>query len=160
MSKKTEKKMQVRIDDATRAIIGVLCSHERKHPGECMSKSALFPLAISRAEYEIAKGEDDIHDLEAIPSPDLRFFSNHWSKICKYSAARYEKYIIWDATHRTGIRLGTLEEYEKNQKDLAKIVGGIADYVEDRTRIIVSKGGQSFLINISVKLLGSGEDQP
>lgn len=155
MSEKTQAKMFMRIDDATRAVIAVLASVERNHAGSFITKEALFPRIITKVEDNIAESDLLIYDEQAIPAPDDSFLLRRWSQICDHAARQYKKYIVWCWD---GVRLGTLEEYQENQKDLAKSTQGLADKIDDRTNIIIAHGGQSFMMTVGIKYLSSGNE--
>jgi hypothetical protein len=148
--------METRIDDATKAVITILEGIERRNPGKRITKENLFPIIISRVEDNINDSDLLIYDEEAISAPDESFLSRRWPDICKRAAQQYKKYIVWSWE---GIRLGTLEEYQDNQKDLKKIILGGKDCVDDRTKIIRANGGRSFTMIIQFKnMLPSGEE--
>lgn len=141
MSRNLGPKTETRIDESAQAVILILAGFEKRNPGEWITKPVLYPMVTTRVEEKI---EDNLTlYLDAITAPDEAFLTNHWSLICKAAARKYKKYIVWGSK---GCRLGTLEEYEENQNDLAAIGRGICDAVGDRTHIIQDNGGQSFFL--------------
>jgi len=154
------KTSSIKIDGAAKELIRALEGVERRNPGDCIVKPKLIPQVATNVQRAFEQSGLDIDYVESITAPDEKFIWGHWSQICKHAARRYKKYIIWPP--RAGVRLGTLQEYQENQRVLAKITQGVADCIEDRTHIITSHGGQSFLISIQVKQLEAGElpEQP
>lgn len=153
--KRTEKK-QIRLSIAARALISALERYHEKNNGDCIVKRELIPHVARRSGWIMEDDYDPTYDSQAIPPPSDRFILANWSTITQLCANQYRKYIVWEPGRSQGIRLGTFEEYQENQKTLALIARGLVDTIEDRASIIVDQGGQSFLITMEVKLLGPG----
>lgn len=157
MNAKSKTKMDIRIDDVAKATISILSNVENNNPGTFIVKDKLFPKIITRIEDAIEDSDDLVYDELAIGAPDFSFLHRRWPQICNYAADHYKKYIIWSWD---GVRLGTLDEYQNNQQDLAKCTQGFVDKIYDRTNIIVAAGGQSFVMRTTIKYLSPGDPQP
>ena len=153
---KPKEKTETRLQFATRAVIATLEAYNEKHPGQCIIKSELLPNASRRAGWIMEDTDDPSLDDEAIGAPSEQFIKARWSDICLRAAALYHKYIVWEP--RIGIRLGTFAEYEKIPNNtLAVICQGLVDNAEDRSKVIIQQGGQTIVMSIHIKQLGSGE---
>ena len=159
MSKLTTKKNAIRVDEATKEVIKVLSRISDEQPGLCLPKAEVIRRSAVRLEERFRNDVPIEYDIEAIAFPDEKFMARHWSKIREHSARRYKKFIAWEKGKGKGVRLGSLEDYQENQHDLKVIAFGVADCVEDRTKIIRKNGGVSFTINIDVKLLSDGKNK-
>lgn len=152
---KPQDKTLIRIEYATRAVIAALEAHNDKHPGDCITKGELIPHVSRRAGWMMEDADDTAIDEFAIGSPTDKFIWNRWSDICLQAAKMYRKYIVWEP--RIGVRLGTFDEYQKiPNQTLAMICQGLVDNAEDRAKVIVKQGGQSIVMSIQIKQLGSG----
>ena len=158
MSKLTTRKNAIRIDESTREVIKVLSRIAIEQPGQCTPKAEIIRRSAVRLEERFRNDVPIEYDIEAIAFPDEKFMSRHWSKIREHAARKHKRFISWEKGKGKGIRLGSLEDYQDNQHDLKVIAFGVADCVEDRTKIIRKNGGVSFTISIDVKLLTDGKD--
>jgi len=153
---KRKRKTEIRIDYAVKAVIEALERHEEKYPGTCLLKRKLIPRVSQRAE--LIMNEDNEYFWEnSIGIPNDNFIKNHWSSICLEAAKSYKKYIVWD---RTGVRLGTFNEYQIIPKKTLRNIGiGIIDYANDMTSIILKQGGKGIYQGVDIKQLESGEEK-
>ena len=153
---KPKEKNEKRIELTTRAVILCLEAYNKRNPGQCIVKSILFPYVIRRADWIIEDDNDPIYDEEAIAPPNINFLMDHWSEICLRAAEHHNIYIVW-GEHYDGVRLGTLEEYQKTRNKLSDIANYLAESIIKRDHIIVKRGGKSYQIDIRIKRIGPGD---
>jgi hypothetical protein len=148
-------KAAIRLNLSTRGTIGALESHNQRHPDQCIVKRELIPSIVRRTSWIMEEEYDPIFDQLAIPIPKENWIKNNWPAICRHAADKYRKYIVYD---HTGVRLGTFTEYQEiPATKLFPIVKGIIKTGGQRAKIIKEQGGDCLVMDVSSKLLSSGE---
>ena len=157
MSELTLEKKNLRIEEATEAILKVL----KKNKSHAMYKRVLF-----RKAEEVVGKDRRTNGVYKIPTiahgnktheikePDFDFIKANWKSISLYCAEQYKKYLVWD---RNGIRLGTLEEFEKCQGKKVKISSGIAKSVNKCADLINDRGGKCEYIEVQRLQIAPGD---
>ena len=160
MSEITDTIYLMRVEEAAEMLIEVLGEHNKTFPDLMMKKAKLIPIVAKRvAEARHKEGYHYIPTVmnRVVREPNEKFIENQWSDISPFCAEAYKKYIVWS---RDGVRLGTLEEYTKQQECIENINEGVASAYNRRSTIIRSRGGEAVYLNIVILQLPEGEELP
>ena len=88
---------------------------------------------------------------------DAKFCRGQWKIIREYCAA-YGYYVIWNPRGEgKGLRLGTLDEYKKQQGDIVNIAQGFADFHNRRSDIILDHGEPATRLKLRLRN-GNGKE--
>lgn len=151
MNKKIDikRKTNIRLEDATQAVIAVVKSYAQTHPGAELTKGEIIKRAIGRAPGIIEDHYDPLYDEWAIPEPDERYFQSKWSDIRKKAAKDYHFWIV--QIPRIGFRMGEISDVAKTQPILTRIVIGLVGASQDWAAIILGDGYKELVETVGAK---------
>ncbi|HMN11184.1 MAG TPA: hypothetical protein PKD55_02520 [Bellilinea sp.] len=152
-----ERIKRIKVEEAANAVIWILEEHNKRFPNSTLKKALLLK-RIPEAIWKVrsVKGGKYIPtvDNREVAIASTSFVNNNWTEIC-YQCAEFGYYVIWNPPGESlGLRLGTLEEYQRQQSQITAIASGIADYHNKRASIITSHGEQGNDLHVEVSKRG------
>ena len=156
MSEITDTIQEMRLEEAAEAVLSILEPRYEDNKERTIAKASLFPQAVKAAyDGRRTEGYNYIPSVEnrEVKEPNVKFFEYNWGDISHYCADELKKYIVWDDC---GVRLGTLKEYQEQQKIIKNITDGMTSTFNKRASIINKRGGESVYINVNIFQLPEG----
>ena len=155
---RAEARKFYRMDEACACIPAVLLEDGCNKKKAVMAKMTLFRRVVLCCEdgRKIAGGRriPTIENTEVL-DVDRKFLKNNWSEITDRLADDGE-YIVWEGGKKGGVRLGTLDEYIEQQKQVRAIAQGVIKKHNRRTDIISDAGKESEYLGL---MLGAPDDE-
>ena len=148
-----------RLEEAEACVPAILEEEGCDHEGAVMQKRALSYRVAGCCEAN-RRGPGYLHmpliENTLVEPVNHKFVLNNWSVLCIRLAAS-GAYIIWEGGKRGGVRLGTLEEYQEQQKTVGAIAQGVVDIRNTRSNIINKAGGEADYMDVSNLLADPNE---
>jgi len=140
---------RVKIEESANAVIRLL---QRAGP-YTVSKKALF----QQVPHEIHCGrrKDGSRYIPTVENREVdianaQFLRGHWKEI-RLTCETYGYFIIWNPPGETsGVRLGTIEEYQQQQGLILSIASGFAEFHNTRADIIEDYGEKGTDIEVKI----------
>lgn len=131
---------------------------------EChvIPKETLAPIVAKRVEEgRRCEGYLKIPTIEntEVRLADTDFVLNNWSRMAERAADLHSIYIVWEGGKNGGVRLGTFEEWQEQQKTLGLIAYGVVDKHNRRSDIINRKGGEGHYLGLQLPYPSDEDDE-
>lgn len=157
MSELSDTIYEMRVEEASESLVSILDPIYKMNPRIRIKKAILIP-KVSKHAYDERRKEGYNYqktvENHLVRGPNSKFVDAHWTSICLYCADEMKMYVVWGDS---GVRLGTLEEYQNQQECIENIASGVASSHNKRAEIINKRGGESVYINVNILQLPEGE---
>ena len=150
---RAEARKFYRMDEACACVPSILDEEGCTKKGAVLPKQTLFKAVVDCCTAN-RRGSGVLHlptiENTEVRAVDRRFLKNNWSEITD-RLAESDTYVIWEGGKRGGVRLGTLEEYIEQQKQLRAIAHGVIEKHNTRTDIIQDAGEETERIGLMLE---------
>jgi hypothetical protein len=160
---RAEARRKWMLGEARQAVIQILEEERLKKFGKVLLKDTIAEKAEKRVVENRKEGvatKIPLIENTVVREAKKKFILHNWS-IIVLAAARDKppRFIVSKSGRNGGVRLGTLEEFEKCQGPLADITKGVAKYHNKRSDIIVDHGGEARYIATQLGTADESEDE-
>jgi hypothetical protein len=151
---------QVKLEEAADALITILEDHAERWSNTTVPKKnviSAIPDVIEQMRCNNGVCEIPAIENREVAIANESFCRSNWGEIRRL-CSEYGYFIIWNPPgERVGIRLGTIEEFQRQQGHIVGIAQGFADFHNERSDIIEDHGEEATQLRVRIRDRHNGQ---